>query len=134
MRLVLRLTAGLLAAGGGCAREPHADPAALAAACRTLRVLPDAPAAPGPAFTWDRGCPAVGLSIYRGGDIVWAIGSPAGLRPPVRYGVAPAGAVNQAGPAPLERGVAHSARLEYVEREYEGREDLILASPVDFVP
>jgi hypothetical protein len=129
--------AAVLLLVGACARERRADPSVLITTCETLRVLPDAQdslPAPSPVFTWDPACPAVGLTVYRAGDAIWALGSPAGLRPPVRYGLAPAGAVSQAGPVPLERGVTYAVRLEYLEARYEGREDLILAPAVEFVP
>jgi hypothetical protein len=145
LRILITGAAGALAALlllGGCARERESrgDPVALAMVCGTLRVLRDtgnALAAPSPGFAWEPACPAVGLTVSRGGeggDIVWTLGSRRGLRPPVRYGLTPAGAATQSGPARLERGVRYQARLEYIEAEYQGREDIILAPVVEFVP
>ena len=132
---VMRVRRSVLAAGLlavlvtlACGRRP-ADPAMLIAVCGTLRVTTAADAAT-PVFAWDPACPAVQLSVHRDGGIIWALDSHGGLKPPVRYGAAPAGSVTQIGPATLQRGVAHSARLGYEE----SAQSLILAAPVSFVP
>ena len=91
-----------------------------------------------PEFTWSPACRAAGLQVVvldRFESVGWSIATvnlSNRLQSPLRYGVVPAGAVQQGELTPLEAGHTYRALLLVAEPAQNGEAQLSGAGAVDF--
>jgi hypothetical protein len=75
-------------------------------------------AAPAPRFSWTPVCAAIQVQVTQGQQLVWSVTDPGqagSLRPPMTYGILPAGASQGLAPGALQAGLAYTVTVFWLD-------------------